>query len=140
VELFPFAEYKKYVLRTIRSDETLVENYIKRVLKVYESNKIGPHKYLETYKKYADFINSKADQDVNTFLKNPDNQIEDFVFQINKHINIRNEVIQLLLTVPLNLYSLDCVGLHESLKDRIQRLKDRIVLFCIDFNRDTNKS
>ena len=140
VELFPFSEYKKYVLKTIRSDETLVENYIKRVLKIYDVNKIGPHKYLDTYKKYTDFVNSKADQDVNAFLKNTENQLEDFEFQINKHSNIKNEIIQLLLTVPLNLYSLDCNGLHESLKDRVQRLKDRLVQYCIDHNRDTNKS
>ncbi len=140
VELFPFSEYKKYVLKTIRSEETLVENYIKRVLKVYDINKIGPHKYLDTYKKYTDFVNSKADQDVNAFLKNTENQLEDFEFQINKHTNIKNEIMQLLLTVPLNLYSLDCIGLHESLKDRVQRLKDRLVQYCIDNNRDTNKS
>ncbi len=30
--------------------------------------------------------------------------------------------------------------MHESLKDRVQRLKDRLVQYCIDHNRDTNKS
>lgn len=71
VELFPFPEYKKYVLRTIRPDELLVDIFIKRVLAVYESNKIGPQRYLDYYKKYSDFMNNKADQDVTAFLKIP---------------------------------------------------------------------
>ncbi len=140
VELFPFPEYKKYVLRTIRSDEELVENFIKRALNVYEVNKIGPQHYLDTYKKYTDFMNKKAEQDVTHFLKNTENQLEDFEFQINKHTNIKNEITKLLLTVPLNFYSLECNNLHENLKERVQKLKDRLVQFCIDFNRDTNKS
>lgn len=140
VELFPFPEYKKYVLRTIRPDELLVDNCFKRVLTVYESNKIGPHKYLDTYKKYADFMNSKADQDVTNFLKNQENLLEDFEFQINRHTSIRNEIIGMLLTVPLNLYSLECNGLHDNLKERVLRLKDRFVQYCIDHNRDSNKS
>ena len=44
VVLFPFPEYKKFVLRSIRPDEDLVDNCIKRVLAVYEANKVGPQK------------------------------------------------------------------------------------------------
>jgi hypothetical protein len=45
VELFPFPEYKKLVLKSIRPDEVLVQNFIKRLLKVFEANRIGPLKY-----------------------------------------------------------------------------------------------
>ena len=45
VELFPFPEYKKFLLRSIRPDEQLVELFTNRVLKVFEANKIGPQKY-----------------------------------------------------------------------------------------------
>ena len=44
VELFPFPEYKKFLLRSIRPDEHLVELFTRRVLKVFEANKIGPQK------------------------------------------------------------------------------------------------
>lgn len=140
VELFPFPDYKKYVLRTIRPDEELFHLFTQRALAVYEANKIGPQRYLDTYKKYNDFMNKKAEQDVANFLKSADNQLEDYEFQINKHSDIKHEITQLLLTVPLNLYSLECNNLHETLKERVQKLKDRIVQFCIDFNRDTNKA
>lgn len=140
VELFPFQEYTKYVLRTIRSDEHMVSESIRKVLGVYESNKIGPYKYLDTYKKYSDFMTPKAEQDVNTFLKNQENQLEDFEAQILRHIDIRNEMVEMLLTVPLNLYSLECNGLHENLKDRVMRQKERLVHYCIENNREINKS
>ncbi len=116
-----------------------MESCIKRVLAVYESNKVGPQRYLDTYKKYGDFINAKAEQEVTGFLKHTQNGLEDFEEWINRHTNIRNEINSMLLTVPLNMYSLDCNGLHETLKERVQRLKERLVQFCIDHNRDTNK-
>lgn len=140
VELFPFQEYTKYVLRTIRPDEHMVSECIRKVLSVYESNKIGPFKYIDTYKKYSDFMTPKAEQDVNIFLKNQENQLEDFEAQILRHICIRNEIVEMLLTVPLNLYSLECNGLHENLKDRVMRQKERLVHYCIENNRETNKS
>ena len=140
VELFPFAEYKTHFLRSIRADEALVDKFIKRVLAVYDANKTGPQRYLNAYKKYADLMNTKADQDITAFLKNADNQLEDFELQINKYAQLRSELTSLLLSVPLNLYSLDCAGLHESLKERVQRLRDRLVQHCVDDNRDANKS
>lgn len=138
-ELFPFPELKKYHLRTIRSDELLFEMFVKRVMHVYEANKIGPHKYLETYKKFADFMNNKVDQETSAFLKNSENQLEDFERQINKFTQIKKEIILMLQSVPLNLYSIECNGLHESLKERVQKIKDRFIQFCIDHNRETNK-
>ena len=140
VELFPFPEYKRYFLRTIRPDEHLVHDFIKRVLFVYEENKVGPHHYLDAYKKFSDFMNTKAEQAVTNFLKNEENQLEDFEIEIKKHAAIKNEITLMIKTVPLNMYSLDCGNLHEMLRDRVQRLKDRLVQFCIDFNRDANKS
>ena len=139
VELFPFGEYRKYILRTIRPDESLVDKFIKRVLAVYDVNKIGPHRYLDTYKKYQDFMNTKAEQEVTAFLKNTENQLEDFEAQINRMSKIKNEITMMMVTVPLNLYSLDCSNLHENLRDRIQKLKDRYVVFCVDVNRENNK-
>ena len=139
VELFPFPEYKKFVLRSIRPDESLVDDYIKRVLVVLEANKVGPRKYLDVYKKYSDFLTSKADQDITSFLRE-DNQLEDIEIQINKHSKIKTAITLMIISVPLNLYQLDCTNLHDNLRDRVQKLKDRLIQFCIDLNRETNKS
>ena len=140
VELFPFPEYKKFVLRTIRPDESLVDSFIKRVLKVYEANKIGPQRYLDVYKKYSDLLTLKADNDITSFLNKTDNQLEDFEFQIKKYRKIRQEICAMIVTVPLNLYMLECTSMQENLRDRVLRLKERLVQFCVDHNRETNKA
>jgi dynein heavy chain, axonemal len=140
VELFPFPEYKNYVLKTIRPDEELVNNFIKRVHKVYELNNVGPQRYLDTYKKFNDFLTSKADQDVVVFLDYSENQLEDFMQQIDGYSKIVREITLMTYTIPLNLYSLECTGLHDNLRDRVNSLKDRVVQFCIDYNRETNRS
>lgn len=142
-ELFPEAIEKSmkntHELKTIRAEELLYELFVKRAIDVFEANKIGPHKYLDTYKKYADFMNNKADQEITAFLAKSDNLLEDFQAQINKYSNIKREITLLMVSVPLNIYSIECNGLHESLRDRVQKLKDRLVQFCIDHNRDSNK-
>lgn len=139
-ELFPpNVEIQVQYLKTIRAEEVLYDNFVKRAVDVFEANKIGPHKYLDSYKKYADFMNNKADQEISNFLRKTDNQLDDFEAQIKKYSNIKREITLLLVSVPLNLYSLECNGLHESLRDRVQKLKDRLVQFCIDHNRETNK-
>lgn len=139
VELFPFPEYRAYVIRSIRPDESLVEHFIKRVLAVYEASKVGPQRYLDVYKKYADLLNTKADQEITSFLKK-EIILEDFKVQIDRYSNLKKEITLMILSVPLNLYELECNNLHENLRDRVQRLKDRLVQFCLDHNRDTNKS
>ncbi len=139
VELFPFPEYRKYIIRSIRPDEQLVEDFIKRVMAVYDANKIGPQRYLDVYKKYADLLNTRADQEITAFLKR-EIILEDFKIQIDKYTKIKNEITLMILSVPLNLYQLECNALHENLRDRVQRLKDRLIQFCLDHNRDTNKS
>ena len=96
VELFPFPEYRKYIIRSIRPDESLVENFIKRVLTVYEANKIGPQRYLDVYKKYADLLNTRADQEITTFLKK-EIILEDFKFQIDRYSKIKNEITLMIV-------------------------------------------
>lgn len=44
VELFPFPEYKKFILRSVRQDEAFVDGFIRRAIIVYEANRIGPQK------------------------------------------------------------------------------------------------
>ena len=140
VGLFPFPEYKKYVIRSIRLDESLVKDFIDRAMNVYEANRIGPVKYLDTYKKYSDLISNKAHQDVTSFLQMSQNELEDFEVQIDKYTKIKKEITVMIVSVPLNLYQLECNSFHENLRDRIQLLKDLLVQFCVDLNRETNKS
>ena len=140
VELFPFPEYKKYVIRSIRPDESLVGAFIKRALAVFEANKVGPVRYLDTYKKFQNFINTKADNDVTLFLNNTENELEDFEQQINRFDKIKKEIMLMILSVPLNFYQLECNAFHDNLVDRVKNCTKRLVQFCIDSNREGNKA
>lgn len=140
VDLFPFPEYKKYVIRSIRPDEQLVESFIKRALAVFEANKIGPVNYLDNYKKYNDFINSRADKEVTAFLDNGENELEDFEIQIERYSKIKKEIMLTIQSVPLNFYQLECNTFHDCLVDRVKNCSKRLVQFCIDHNRESNKA
>ncbi len=95
-------------------------------------------RYLETYKKYSDFLTSKADQDVTAFLKET-HELFEFEEQIKKYTLIRDGVTLTRLTAQLEFYCLECNDLHENLRERIQRLRTRLVQFCTDQNREMNK-
>lgn len=140
VELFPFPEYKKYVIRSIRPEESLVDVFIKRALKVFEANKAGPIRYLDVYNKYQIFINTRAENEVTAFLNQPDNELDNFEDQILRYGKIRNEISRLFLSVPLNFYQLECNEFHDNLIERVRNCSKRLVQFCIDNNRESNKA
>ena len=93
---------------------------------------------METYKIYADFLTTKADQDVTAFLKEA-HELSEFDEQIKKYTKIRDGITLTRLTAQLQLYCLECNDLHENLRERVQRLKNRLVQYCVDQNRDMNK-
>lgn len=96
-------------------------------------------RYLETYKIYSDFLTTKAEQDVSAFLKDT-HELDTFEEQIKKYTKIRDGITLTRLTAQLNFYCLECHDLHENLRERVQRLRDRLVQFCIDQNRELNKA
>ena len=67
-ELFPALQNQRLLLRSVHSDEYLVSQFKAEALKVYKTNIIGPQKYLSVYKKYADLLTGKADQEVTAFV------------------------------------------------------------------------
>lgn len=140
VELFPFPEYKKYVIRSIRPGESLVDVFVKRALKVFEANKAGPVRYLDVYNKYQIFINTRAENEVTAFLNQPDNELDNFEDQILRYGKIRNEISRMFLSVPLNFYQLECNEFHDNLIERVRNCSKRLVQFCIDHNRESNKA
>lgn len=81
----------------------------------------------------------KAELDINAFLKEP-HELDAFEMQIKKLKKIREDIILSRLSIPLNFYCLEAHGFHDDLSDRVQRLKDKLVLFCVEQNRDLNKS
>ncbi|XP_006876041.1 PREDICTED: dynein heavy chain 3, axonemal [Chrysochloris asiatica] len=141
VESLLFPELKGYnlVLETVKTEEKLVSDLVDEIFEVFQKNKVGPHKYLNVYKKYDDLLDNMAEQNITEFLKEK-HEIEDFVKRINEIKKLRNEIASLHITVPLAMFCLDTMALNYDLCERAQNLKDRLIQFQVDVNRDTNTS
>ncbi|MEJ1273900.1 hypothetical protein NN561_004775 [Cricetulus griseus] len=65
-------------------------------------------------------------------------------FMIHKNINRikkrRNEIASMHITVPLAMFCLDALFLNYDLCERAQNLKDRLIQYQVDVNRETNSS
>ncbi|XP_063446016.1 dynein axonemal heavy chain 3-like isoform X5 [Mytilus trossulus] len=138
-ELFPDMRSKKLLLRTVKIEESLVVEYVDRAMDIFKNNTVGPQKYLNTYKKYANLLNNEAEQEVAAFLRE-DHSIEAYKQKIIAFNKLREEIALLRITVPLSMFCLDCVALNDDLCGRAERLKDKLVTRQIDDNRDMNRA
>uniref|UniRef100_A0A8D0TSX2 Dynein axonemal heavy chain 3 n=1 Tax=Sus scrofa TaxID=9823 RepID=A0A8D0TSX2_PIG len=141
VESILFPELRGYhlILGSVNSDEKLVSDLVDQTFKVFQKNQVGPSKYLNVYKKYDDLLDNTAEQNVTAFLKEH-HEIEDFVMRINSIKKRRLEIASMHITVPLAMFCLDTMTLNYDLCERAQNLKDRLIQFQVDVNRDTNTS
>ncbi|CAG5132944.1 unnamed protein product, partial [Candidula unifasciata] len=138
-DLFPDLRGQRLLLRSVKIDELLVTEFVDRAMEVFRINTIGPQKYLNIYKKYADLLNGKADQEVSSFLREK-HSITGFKEKIDYFQNIRDEISLLRVTAPLSMFCLDCVHFNQEMCIRAQRLRDRLVIFEVDENRDLNRA
>nr|XP_036848129.1 dynein heavy chain 3, axonemal [Manis javanica] len=141
VESILFPELKGYnlILGTVNSEEKLVSDLLDQTFEVFQKNQIGPHKYLNVYRKYDDLLDNTAEQNITAFLKE-NHEIEDFVTRINSIKKWRSEIASMHISVPLAMFCLDAVTLNYDLCERAQNLKDRLIQFQVDINRDMNTS
>ncbi|XP_058892872.1 dynein axonemal heavy chain 3 [Kogia breviceps] len=141
VESILFPELKGYnlILGTVNADEKLVSDFVDQTLEVFQKNQVGPYKYLNVYKKYDDLLDNTAEQNITAFLKE-NHEIEDFVMRINSINKRRNEIASMHITVPLAMFCLDTMTLNYDICERAQNLKDHLIQFQVDVNRDTNTS
>ena len=68
-ELFQDMRGQRLLLRSVKLEEPLVTDFMDKAMEIFKLNTVGPQKYLNTYKKYADLLNNKAEQEVTAFLK-----------------------------------------------------------------------
>ncbi|OCT61613.1 dynein heavy chain 3, axonemal [Xenopus laevis] len=139
VDLFPDLQMENLTLSSVTQDESLVSDYIKKTMEVFNMNIVGPQKYLNVYKKYNDLLNQKAQQDVNSFLKE-EHSLHAFTKKINSISQLRGEIASMHITVPLALFCLDTLRLNEDLCAKAQKLKDQLIQYVVEENRVLNKS
>ncbi|KAK0049220.1 dynein heavy chain 3 axonemal-like isoform X1 [Biomphalaria pfeifferi] len=138
-ELFPDMRGQRLLLRSVRIDESLVTDFVDKAMEIFRMNIIGPQKYLNVYKSYSDLLNNKADQDVAAFLREK-HSISAFKQKIDSYQSLKDEIASMRITAPLCMFCLDCVSLNMDLCLRALRLKEKLITFVVDENRELNKS
>ncbi|XP_066834006.1 dynein axonemal heavy chain 3 isoform X6 [Anser cygnoides] len=136
--LFPQLKRDDLTLRTVKPDESLVSDYVNKLEIIFESNILGPQKYLNVYKKYSNLLNNSAQQDVTDFLKEG-HSLGALAEKIDSLTKLKREITSMHVTVPLAMFCLDSVQLNEELCIRTQNLKDRLIEFEVMENRELNK-
>ncbi|XP_068100920.1 dynein axonemal heavy chain 3 [Hyperolius riggenbachi] len=139
VELFPDLQMDNLTISSVRQEESLVSDYISKTREIFNMNVVGPQKYLNVYKRYSDLLNKKAQQDVIAFLKE-EHSLQAFTKKINSLSQLQGEIASMHITVPLAMFCLDALRLNEDLCARAQQLKNRLIQYEVDENRELNKS
>uniref|UniRef100_A0A8C9V6G4 Dynein axonemal heavy chain 7 n=1 Tax=Scleropages formosus TaxID=113540 RepID=A0A8C9V6G4_SCLFO len=137
--LFPDIRRNNLTLRTVKPDELLVTKIISRAMEIFQKNTVGPNRYLNIYDKYSNLIDDSAKQEINSFLKKK-HSLADFTKKIESLQQLEEELASLYITVPLAMFCLDTVGLHEELCARTEKLKDRVLTYVVKDNRELNRS
>lgn len=65
-------------------------------------------------------------------------QMCSFLQMINSIKKRRNEIASMHISVPLAMFCLDTMTINYELCERAQNLKDRLIQFQVDRNRDNN--
>jgi len=66
----------RLLLNSVNVEEALVQDYMYQAVDIFKANTVGPQRYLSLYRKYADLLNGKADQEVTAFLSEPHSIVE----------------------------------------------------------------
>ncbi|XP_044289654.1 dynein axonemal heavy chain 3 isoform X4 [Varanus komodoensis] len=139
VKLFPELKGDDLILRTVQEDEALVSEYVNKAAEIFDCNLVGPQKYLSVYRKYSDLLNNNAAKGVTEFLSQR-HDLDDFVEKIDGLTKLKKEIASMHVTVPLGMFCLDASKLNEELCNRTQQLKDRLIEFEVNENREVNQS
>nr|XP_040045455.1 dynein heavy chain 3, axonemal-like isoform X2 [Gasterosteus aculeatus aculeatus] len=138
VEFHLFDDVKNFYLRTVSVDESLVTNIINKAEDVFHKNIVGPKKYLSVYQKYSSLLDQTAKQEISSFLKDRQS-LEGFGDEIESFNHLREEIASLHVTVPLSMFCLHAGKLNDDLCERVERLKDMIIMFEMKEHRELNE-
>ena len=59
--------------------------------------------------------------------------------KIEEYAALKDEISLLHITVPLSFFCLDCIQVNEELAGRAQKLKDRLIQYEVNENRELNR-
>lgn len=139
--MFPeMLEDDRLCLHEVLEEDEYIAGLIARALDVWEPNTTGPVSYLSVYEPYHYILIGEADKNLENFMaEDPFPYLKDFARRIDQYHDIRGEVLLLRRSIPLNLVSLECGLLNDTIAELINQLRLTIVKHFQDENYTINR-
>ncbi|XP_072535232.1 dynein axonemal heavy chain 3 [Salminus brasiliensis] len=137
--LFPELQEKNLTLRSVRPDEPFVSDLLSQAREIFQRNTVGPQRYLDVYKKYSNLLDNSAKQEILSFLKDK-HSLQALTKKIEAVKSVWGEIASLRVTVPLSLFCLETVSLHDDLCDRTEHLRYLLINYEVVENQQLNRS
>ncbi|XP_075900184.1 dynein axonemal heavy chain 3 [Nelusetta ayraudi] len=138
VECSLFPDIQNLYLRTIGPEEALVLKLTDQAKNIFQRNLVGPRNYLDIYEKYRSLLDQTAMEEVIAFL-GEEHSLEVFTERIEGINNLWREIASIRVTVPLSMFCLCAGKLNEDLCDRAEKLRNKIIVFKMEENRQLNR-
>ncbi|XP_018322727.1 dynein heavy chain 3, axonemal isoform X2 [Agrilus planipennis] len=136
--IFPEFKFKEAYLYSVGEEE--VAYIIKKGMESFETNTVGPEKYLTMYQDYFYILMGEAKVELLAFFnQDPFPYLKDFMKKIYYYDDLKKELIKLRRSIPLNMLSLECDILNDTLYNVIDGLRQYIVDYFINENHNHNR-
>lgn len=107
----------------------------------FENNLIGPVKYLSVYEKYHYLLRGDEWKSLESFMGEiPPPYLKDCVKRILLYDDLKNEIISLRRSIPLNFMSLECGQINDALYEIADDLRMYIVDYFVVKNHEHNRA
>lgn len=127
-------------MHSVTEEEEPVAAIISEGVAAFETNMVGPLKYLRTYDDYLYIINGQANKSLDEFFAiEPFPFLRDFAKRIEKYEGIKKDIIFVRRSIPLNFISLECGDFNDTMYEIIDNLRMRIVNYYIDKSHQHNR-
>jgi len=136
--LFMDKDVEEYISSTGVSDHCVME-IVKKVEAIVEVNTPGPMSYRSVYKTYQHLLTQEAENNTDQFLRGEHDLVE-YQKAIETHKSLTDEVMDLIVIVPMHLFELNCSKMHKFLCDRSNMLSNMILRDIVFRSRNVNKS
>ncbi|XP_008197222.2 dynein axonemal heavy chain 3 [Tribolium castaneum] len=138
--MFPEFAKKETFLFAVSREEIPVREIYERGLASFETNLIGPLKYLQNYEQYYYILNGSAEREMLSFFEViPFPFLKDFAKKIRQYEELKKEIIFLRRSIPLNFISLECGELNDTLYKIVDDIRSYIVNYFIAENHIHNR-
>lgn len=138
--IFPEFNENETFLFAVGREEPPVEDIYEEALASFDTNLLGPQKYLKNYEQYYYILNGSAEKEMLAFFEVlPFPFLKDFSKKIHHYEDLKKEIIFLRRSIPLNFISLECGELNDTLYKIIDDIRSYIVNYFITENHNHNR-